>query len=209
MCINTANFTINSAYGENRKEILSSLASNVEAFGGFYTGHIGEGSERVYALGLCRRDLHDEDCFSCVNSSSQAIIEKCPYQKEATNFGPPSLCIVRYSDKNFSRITDSSPAQLIYNLSKITNNTDEFDQALNSLVDSLIDTADNGPPRSMFATGAKKFSEYDSIYALMECIRGQTPDDCSMVCPLSLNLLMPHRHPLYPLILLLHPQQQT
>lgn len=146
--------------------------------GFIYTGHIGEGSERVYALGLCRSDLHDEDCFNCVNSSSQAIIEKCPYQKEATDFGPPSLCIVRYSDKSFSRITDSSPAELIYNLNKITNNTDEFDQALYSLVDSLIDTAANSPPRSKFATGAKKFSEYDSIYALMECIPGQTPDDC-------------------------------
>ncbi|KAG5561402.1 hypothetical protein RHGRI_004436 [Rhododendron griersonianum] len=166
MCINTANFTNNGAYGENRKEILSSLASNVEDNGGFYTGHIGEGSERVYALGLCRSDLHGEDCFSCVNSSSQAIIEKCPNQKEATNFGPPSLCIVRYSDKNFSRITDSSPAQLIYNLSKITNNTDEFDQALNSLVDSLIDTAANGPPRSMFAILVQKSFQNMTLFML-------------------------------------------
>lgn len=56
MCINTANFTINSAYGENRKEILSSLASSFKDNGGFYIywPHWG----RLWK-GLCSRTLQE------------------------------------------------------------------------------------------------------------------------------------------------------
>ncbi|XP_057463255.1 cysteine-rich receptor-like protein kinase 25 isoform X1 [Actinidia eriantha] len=177
ICYDTGNFTTNSTYGKNRNSILSSLASKVRANAGFYTDTLGQDSDMVYVLGHCRGDLSEESCFNCVNSSSQAIMKNCTNQKEATGFGDTYLCTVRCSDKNFSRVTRA--AMFWFKPANITTNyVDEFDQALQSLALSLVEKVALGPPRFRFATGKKNFEEYQSIFALMECIPTISSNGC-------------------------------
>ncbi|KAF7114743.1 hypothetical protein RHSIM_RhsimUnG0078600 [Rhododendron simsii] len=141
------NFIANSTYGINRNLILASLPYNVTAnstFGGFYTATVPQqDSETIYALALCRGDLTNQSCFECVNSSIQAIMTKCPNQKDAVDFGSTSHCIVRFSDKSFFASMDSQPNIVVY-AGNITDYIDEFGKTLDDLVDELMNRAAEG-----------------------------------------------------------------
>uniref|UniRef100_A0A5B7BGZ4 Gnk2-homologous domain-containing protein n=1 Tax=Davidia involucrata TaxID=16924 RepID=A0A5B7BGZ4_DAVIN len=168
---NKGNFTANSTFSKNRNLILSSLASNATANGGFYTGTIGQDSDMVYALALCRGDLSSKKCFDCINSPSQEIMKNCPNQKEAVHWpAEDPRCIVRCSNRSIFGIMEASPGWNVWNLADITTNVDEFDQAFNSLIDSLlVRAAWGGSSRLKSATGEKNFMEYQNIYALLQC----------------------------------------
>ncbi|KAF7149777.1 hypothetical protein RHSIM_Rhsim02G0113600 [Rhododendron simsii] len=141
ICPNPASFTTNSTYGQNRNRILSSLASNATANGGFYTTNFTQGSDdTIYALALCRGDLSNQSCYNCVDSSSQSMIANCPNKMEAFDFGNSSHCIVRCSNRSFFSTMATWPARFVWIMSNITANVDEFDQALSNLVDSLVNS---------------------------------------------------------------------
>ncbi|KAA8515454.1 hypothetical protein F0562_018935 [Nyssa sinensis] len=179
-CSNTkGNFTTNSTYAKNRNLILSSLASNATANGGFYTGTIGQGSDTVYALAMCRGDLSSENCFNCIDTPSQAIMKNCPNQKEAVDWPPGDpRCIARCSNRSFFGTMDKWPGWDVITAPDITTNFEEFDQALNTLIDNLAVRAARGSARLKFATGEINFSSYRHIYGLMQC----TPDLSSTQC---------------------------
>ncbi|XP_058194579.1 cysteine-rich receptor-like protein kinase 26 isoform X2 [Rhododendron vialii] len=180
ICSDSGNFTSNSTYGENRNQILSSLPYNVTTNNGFFTASLTQDSETVYVLALCRGDISNDSCFDCVNYTSRAMLMNCPNQKEATNYGHyASKCIVRCSNVLFFDIMETQPPRYIYITSDITYSVDEFDQALNSLVESLIIRAAMGSSTIKFATGEGKFGGYLKIYGLMQCIPGIASVDCS------------------------------
>ncbi|CAL5345856.1 unnamed protein product [Camellia sinensis] len=154
-CYNTGNFTTNSTYGKNRDIALSSIASNVTANGGFYTATIGHGSDTVYALELCRPNLLRLS-IPLVSPSSRTV----PTKKKPLN-GDPLGALYDAQTSPFSG-----------------NNMDEFDWALNSLVDSLVSKASIGSSRLKFASGKKNFTEYENIYALMMCTPDLSSGDC-------------------------------
>ncbi|KAH7859235.1 hypothetical protein Vadar_033446 [Vaccinium darrowii] len=179
ICSNSGNFTSNSTYGENRNQILSSLPSNVAANNGFFTATLTQDSETVYVLALCRGDVSSDSCFNCVKNTSQTILKNCPNQKEATNYGDyDSKCIVRCSNTSFFNVMETQPPRFIYIASDITSAVDEFDQALNSLVESLVIRAAMGNS-TKFATRESKFGGYLHIYGLMQCVPGISSVDCS------------------------------
>ncbi|KAH7858544.1 hypothetical protein Vadar_025145 [Vaccinium darrowii] len=179
ICSNSGNFSSNSTYGENRNRILSSLPSNVTASNGFFTATLTQDSETVYVLALCRGDISSDSCFNCVNYTSQTILKNCPNQKEATNYGDyDSKCIVRCSNTSFFNVMETQPHRFIYITSDITSAVDEFDQALNGLVESLVIRAAMGNS-TKFATGESKFGGYLYIYGLMQCVPGISSVDCS------------------------------
>ncbi|KAF7151611.1 hypothetical protein RHSIM_Rhsim02G0113300 [Rhododendron simsii] len=74
---------------------------------------------------------------------------------------------------------ETQPPRYIYITSDITYSVDEFDQALNSLVESLITRTAMGSSTIKFATGEGKFGGYLKIYGLMQCIPGIASVDCS------------------------------
>ncbi|KAH7858359.1 hypothetical protein Vadar_022914 [Vaccinium darrowii] len=178
-CPNGANFTTNSPYGQNRNRILSSLASNTTANGGFFNTTFTQGSDTIYALALCRADLSDKSCSDCVHTASQSIIADCPNQKEAFNYGVSCHCIVRLSNQSFFNTVTTSPPKSVYITSDITDNANEFDHTLNSLVDNLLITITNGPSAGKFATGEIPFTPFKYIYGLVQCLPGLSSADCT------------------------------
>ncbi|MBA0673053.1 hypothetical protein Goklo_000005 [Gossypium klotzschianum] len=62
----SSNFTTNTTYSKNLDFILHSLPNNMSEHGGFFTVTVGQGSNKAYALGLCREDLTSYVCHSCV-----------------------------------------------------------------------------------------------------------------------------------------------
>ncbi|KAI8567461.1 hypothetical protein RHMOL_Rhmol02G0123600 [Rhododendron molle] len=180
ICSNRANFTSNSTYGQNRNRILSSLASNATTNGGFYTTNFTQGSDdTIYALALCRGDLSNQSCHDCVDTASQSIIANCPNKMEAFAFGASSHCIVRCSNQLFFSTMDTWPNLYVWALSNITDNVDEFDNALSSLSDSLVNRVTTGSSVGKFATGEIAYTVLDYIYGLVQCVPGLSSADCS------------------------------
>uniref|UniRef100_A0A5B6YSG1 Non-specific serine/threonine protein kinase n=1 Tax=Davidia involucrata TaxID=16924 RepID=A0A5B6YSG1_DAVIN len=180
LCNNTiGNFTINSTYAKNRNLMLSSLPSNASTNGGFYKGTIGQDPDKVYGLAVCRGDISPKQCFNCIDFPIQEIIKSCPNQKEAVHWPPwDPRCIVRYSNQPFFGIMQSWPGYDVSFGPEIATNMDEFDQALDSLIDSVVSRAQMGSSTLMFATGKKNFSDYRTIYALMQCTPDLSSTDC-------------------------------
>ncbi|XP_031268734.1 cysteine-rich receptor-like protein kinase 14 [Pistacia vera] len=171
-CYDTGNFTTNSVYGKNRNLILSNLASNVSTNGGFYTATIGQDTNEVYALALCRGDSSSETCFSCVNTTTHDLITKCPNQKEAISWAAGPRCTVRYADRSFIGLLETDPSDAGYNVNNITTNLTQFDQTWESLMDRVVTKASMGSFKLKFATEEVNLTFFQKIYALMQC----TPD---------------------------------
>ncbi|KAI7994472.1 Cysteine-rich receptor-like protein kinase 11 [Camellia lanceoleosa] len=120
-----------------------------------------------------------------MKSTSQVITNECPNQKEAISWGSPALSMVRYSYKSFFRVMDTAPAICVLITNNITNNVDEFDQAMSTLVDSLIFRAAMRASTSSrsstlkFVTGKENFTTDQDIYALMQCTPNLSSGDCS------------------------------
>ncbi|KAF7114747.1 hypothetical protein RHSIM_RhsimUnG0078700 [Rhododendron simsii] len=180
-CSYPGNFTSNSTYGINRDRIVSSLMQNVHAHIGFYNGTLGQGSDAVYALGLCRGDLSNITCIYCISKASLDIKLQCPNKIEAVAYGDPYPCIIRYSNESFFGAMDSRPAKFLPGASNITDHTDEFDQALNDLVDRLIIRAAAGNTSLKFAMGTTNYTqdENNTVYGLMQCVPSLSSVDCS------------------------------
>ena len=69
-CSTTGNVTSNSTFRANLNTLISTLSSNTQIDYGFYNFTEGEGTNKVYATGLCRADLSPTDCRSGVNMSA-------------------------------------------------------------------------------------------------------------------------------------------
>ncbi|KAG2685644.1 hypothetical protein I3760_10G134600 [Carya illinoinensis] len=63
-CSNTGNVSRNGAYRKNVDTLVSSLTSNTQIDFGFYNFSVGENSDRVNAVALCREDLTPTNCRS-------------------------------------------------------------------------------------------------------------------------------------------------
>ncbi|XP_031255562.1 cysteine-rich receptor-like protein kinase 17 [Pistacia vera] len=178
-CYDTGNFTTNSVYGENRYLILSNLASNVSANGGFVTATIGQDTNKVYALANCNGDYSLETCFRCVNASTQNLITNCPNQKEALSWGGDNIpCIVRYANRSFFGLQELDPFVAVYNTGNITMNLTQFDQTWEGLMDRLATKTSTGSFKLKFATEEANLTYFEKIYALMMCTSDLSQNNC-------------------------------
>lgn len=77
-CEPTNYYTPSSTYKTNLNLLFSSLILNTPKTG-FSTAIEGEPPYQVYGLALCRGDIDQDTCTSCLNSASQSIVQLCPY----------------------------------------------------------------------------------------------------------------------------------
>ncbi|XP_031268669.1 cysteine-rich receptor-like protein kinase 11 [Pistacia vera] len=176
---NKGNFTTNSTYEINRNIILSSLASNITANGGFYNGTIGQDPDKVYARAVCRGDTSLESCAACISSATPDIMSHCPNQKEALSWGSQdSPCFVRYSNSSFFGILELEPESILFNTGKIPTYLTQFNETWESLMDRTVVKASAGSSRLKFATESVDLTSFQKIYALMQCTPDISQSDC-------------------------------
>ncbi|KAL4367223.1 hypothetical protein GQ457_05G030150 [Hibiscus cannabinus] len=178
ICYDTGNFTTDSTYGKNRDLILASLPSNASAKGGFFNASVGQNSDQVYALAMCRGDFTPDACYSCVNSTNHDLIASCPNQKEALSWGGDLLCLVHYASRSFYGILELDPMEAGNNKSNITSNIRQFDMVWESLMDSVIRNASDGYSSLKYATGEADVTSFQRIYSLMQCTPDLSQTDC-------------------------------
>ncbi|KAL2467194.1 Cysteine-rich receptor-like protein kinase 26 [Abeliophyllum distichum] len=173
-CQNNGSYTSNSTYKKNLDTILSSISPNIDT-NGFYNASIGEKSDRVNVIAMCRADLQPSQCHRYVRDASIEILNKCPGQKQAILWH--EFCMVRYSDEAIFGNVAYSPFDWGNNSENVPDQ-DKFYQELNILLDSLRNqTAYNRSPKK-FAAASRPYPDYRTIYAFEQCTADITPQDC-------------------------------
>ncbi|CAL5345859.1 unnamed protein product [Camellia sinensis] len=175
-CTETSNYTSNSTYQTNLNTLLSSLSSNTDKYG-FYSSSVGENSDRVNAIVLCRGDVQLETCRSCINNATSKLIQVCPNQKEA--IGWYELCMLRYSNNYINGTVTDNPPFFQPNQNYVKNTSlEQFNNDLRTLLDRLRSQASSGDLRRKFAAGNTTAPEFKTIYGLEQC----TPDLSEQQC---------------------------
>ncbi|XP_010247616.1 PREDICTED: cysteine-rich receptor-like protein kinase 25 [Nelumbo nucifera] len=176
ICSNTTTYAPNSTYQANLNRLLSSLSSNSTPFNnGFYNTPVGRNPNTVYGLFLCRGDVTEDACRSCVQTATQEILQLCPDRKVATVWYDE--CMLRYSNQSiFSTISDSI---LVYmsNTQNISN-PDQFNQLLANKMDEIATQAASGGSSRKFATAEANFTTFQRLYTLAQCTPDLSNQDC-------------------------------
>ncbi|KAK8487643.1 hypothetical protein V6N11_061626 [Hibiscus sabdariffa] len=78
----TGNYTANSTYEDNLNTIISRFSNLSEISNGFSNLSAGEsGPDKVYSIALCRGEMNQPDCSSCLNYTATELKRACPFNK--------------------------------------------------------------------------------------------------------------------------------
>ncbi|XP_077221007.1 cysteine-rich receptor-like protein kinase 10 [Tasmannia lanceolata] len=159
------NYASQSTFETNLNWLLSSLTSKA-ALGLYNNDTAGENSNLVYGLFLCKGDISQDACQNCIQTASKDIIPFCSNSKQAIVWY--ESCQLRYSDRNFLGLIDTSTGFYLYNNKTITspNISLAFISKLAKDVQIRL---------SMFGTNE---SQAESIYGLAQCTKDLSSDDC-------------------------------
>ncbi|XP_020873363.1 cysteine-rich receptor-like protein kinase 14 [Arabidopsis lyrata subsp. lyrata] len=179
-CGKTGSFVPHGRYDTNRGLLLSSLPSNVSARGGFYNSSIGQGPDRVYALGMCIQGAEPDVCSNCVEYASNLLLNGCPNQTEGLAWPERRiLCMVRYSNSSFFGSLKAEPHFYIHNQDDIRSNLTEFDQVWEELARRMIaNTTSPSSKSKYYAADIAALTDFQIIYALMQCTPDLSLEDC-------------------------------
>ncbi|XP_031128282.1 cysteine-rich receptor-like protein kinase 10 isoform X1 [Ipomoea triloba] len=175
VCLSGGNYTQNSTYQKNLNTILSSLSENVDEYG-FYNASIGQDSDRVSAVVLCRGDVELNLCRGCVKDAARKIVQQCPDRKVA--YGWYVKCLIYFSNENIIGSMSSDTLSLPCNNQNATQPA-KFNQDLRSMLDRLLSEATQGGPFLKFAAGNTSAPDLNTIYALVQCTPDLSAQGCS------------------------------
>ncbi|KAF3960270.1 hypothetical protein CMV_015003 [Castanea mollissima] len=170
------NYTHNSQFENNLKQLLDLLPSNTSVTG-FYNTSIGDNPDTVYGQALCRGDVNSTVCQNCIQNASQGILIQCKSEDAMIWF---ELCQVRYSYQMFFSLMVYTGKYLDdqNNLKLNVSDPVHFDDVLKYLLNNISKEAAYDPSKRMFATGEIKFSKEGTIYGLVQCTRDMSAGNC-------------------------------
>ncbi|KAF3449093.1 hypothetical protein FNV43_RR09817 [Rhamnella rubrinervis] len=176
-CTENGNFTTTSVFKENLNDLLfSQLSSNSQNDYGFYNSSLGQNTNKVNAIAMCRGDIEMEICRKCMNESSSRLLERCPNRTEAIIWD--ERCMVRYSNKSIFSALKEEPIVKVPSPNKAWD-PNLFKLTLKPLLDNLSSKASSGDNRKKFATGHSTVPGYETIYALSQCTPDIEKNECS------------------------------
>lgn len=182
------NYTNNSTYHTNIYNLLSSLTAIHDFDAGFYTSSQGKNPDKVYATGLCRGYVEQEDCRSCLNDATQVLTQLCPNHKEA--IGWYEKCTLRYSNRNLSGIMETDPLTIVANAQNVSSDVDVFSKKLMVLFENLKSRAVTRGSSLKYAVGNTTVPNYFwRVYALVQCSPDLSGQDCNSCIVVALRTL--------------------
>lgn len=192
-CMNTSFFTPFSTYDTNRRLVLTSLASNVTAHRGFYSASIGQPPNTVYAAGMCIPGTEPEICSACITSGSDALIQHCLNQKEASFWqSNRTLCMIRYSDSSFIGSLELEPRVDVFNPMDLKMNATEFTSVWKGLTLRMIQSVSSNNDTTWssgkyYAADVAALPDSQTLYGLMQCTPDLSKADCNICLQASVN----------------------
>ncbi|KAL1196352.1 Cysteine-rich receptor-like protein kinase 36 [Cardamine amara subsp. amara] len=177
------NFPRNTAYGENLKSLLPSLASNVTIEGGFYNASL----DGVYALALCRKNYEVQACRRCVDRASTNLLTQCQGKTEAFHWdsedNPNVSCLVRYSNvSTFGKMRLEPLNDVPHSDLPSGSNVTRFTQELSSMANRTIEVASKADESSVlkyYGVSRAEFTDFSQVYMMMQCTPDLSFTDCN------------------------------
>ncbi|XP_050213308.1 cysteine-rich repeat secretory protein 38-like isoform X1 [Mercurialis annua] len=157
-------------YQINFKNLMDSLATNAPSNNGFYKAESGKNSDKIYGLTQCRADLSSANCAACIKN---ATLNRGCYTDSKSVTKWYRWCFLRYSNQRFFGVWDRS-AMAIANDTNLED-PNVVSKTLNFMND-LVSTAPDQP--LMFQTKVLDVGKYEKRYALAQCTRDISRQDC-------------------------------
>ncbi|XP_023635858.1 putative cysteine-rich receptor-like protein kinase 31 isoform X1 [Capsella rubella] len=186
-CGDSLFFTPNSTYDTNRRLVLSTLASNVSSQNNrSYNVSVGEGTERIFAIGLCIPRTDPKICSDCIQAASEGLLKNCPNQTDSFDWRrDKTLCFVRYSNNSFFNKIDLEPTVTIFSTKRFLGNAqiEDYNRTWDALMNFMITRI--GQSRYL-SDISPEIGSY-RIYTLMQCIPGISSEDCETCIQVSVR----------------------
>lgn len=174
---NDASYTTGSAFDSNLKTVLNRLVQDTPQTG-FNTSMFGQSPDQVYGLLQCRGDATFDQCKICSLNATTTIGQN---QSCGNAVGARiwlDSCFLRYENYNFLGELDDSYGWYVYKINNVSN-PDAFNAALGDLISKLSADAAYGSSWNRYASGLTNDSFFPKIYALVQCTRDISTDDCT------------------------------
>ncbi|KAM4101967.1 hypothetical protein ACB094_05G186600 [Castanea mollissima] len=172
ICLDQSNQTTSANYQSNLTVLLNSLSSKASQNYSFYNDSSNIG---IYGLFLCRGDVSNSTCQSCVSYATQDITTRCPSKNSAIIWYDE--CMLRYSNVNFFGQVQTSPEVLMWNVGNTTS-ADQPNFSAIALLNILTGTAIKED--MLFRDGNLTASNgSDQTYGLVQCTRDINSSGCS------------------------------
>lgn len=175
-CVGKGNYTTNSPYQANLNNLLTSIYTDTKIDNGFYNFSYGEGSDRVYAIALCRPDISPDACRTCVRNASGLLTTICPNFKEA--IGGLDNCMLRYTNRSIFGLMEKGPYFWVNSQNNVSSDVNGFNQSRATLLARLWDKAAEGDSRYKFAMDQIAAPNFQTIYALVQCTPDLSANEC-------------------------------
>ncbi|KAF3965172.1 hypothetical protein CMV_010613 [Castanea mollissima] len=175
-CFNDrGNYTTNSTYEANLNLVLSNISSNTQVENGFYPNSMGQDPDKVYAIGLCRKDIKQDDCLGCLKNASNVLPQNCSNRKEA--IGWYDYCMIRFSDRSLFGIMEINPSMFMWNTGSVSDQ-DGYKRRLQTLFESMRSEAASGDSFK-FAARTSFAPDLKTLYVLVQCTPDLSEKNCS------------------------------
>ncbi|KAL6890285.1 hypothetical protein ACP4OV_009048 [Aristida adscensionis] len=181
LCGGLIYFKANSTYEGHLRQAAAILPVNASVVSQdlFATAIFGAVPDQILATALCRGDVTDKNCFSCLTQAFLDLANHCSFDKEGSIYYDP--CMVHYSPVHGLPDDDSDPSTQAYyqwNTGNVTSDPARYDRVVAALVNATADHAALNSTRR-FATGEADFNkEFPKVYSLAQCTPDYTPAHC-------------------------------
>ncbi|KAG8099746.1 hypothetical protein GUJ93_ZPchr0013g35032 [Zizania palustris] len=181
VCGRGGNYTAGGTYETNVLGLISGLQTNATNSPDlFASGVVGNATEAVYGVLLCRGDVSVSDCNDCGTRAGQDIgRDICNRTKAAALVY--NQCYVHFSDKDFLASTNNTGEVALYNANNITSaDVAGYDRAVISLLNATARYAVENSTRPYFATAQRVGTDpgFLNMYSSAQCSPDQSPAQC-------------------------------
>ncbi|KAI9124119.1 hypothetical protein K1719_005419 [Acacia pycnantha] len=188
-CSNTENFTANVPYLNSLRSLTLylNMSSNFTDNNGFYRTNVGNKSNTVYSLFMCRGDIPAELCRECVNEGIKQLNTWCSSSKEAIIW--VDMCMLRYSNRSFFATVDTQPIYTKSGADMLQNQRESCNRLLTKTLNDLVAETPKSVHVKNFATKKElSITEFKTMYTLAQC----TPNLSSLDCEKCLQGALDH-----------------
>ncbi|KAH7675712.1 Gnk2-homologous domain-containing protein [Dioscorea alata] len=173
ICSSSDDCSVSQTFKHNLNKLMYTLANRAPAIG-FGLESVGEGHNQVNGLVLCRGDLKNVACSTCIRAAEAHVRKLCPFEKEATIWFDG--CLFRYSNNKFFGELDNSKEFCMTNTLNVSVNSMAFNMKVTELMHRLALAAHLSP--LLYATGEMEIGESEKLHGLVQCTRDLSGGDC-------------------------------
>ncbi|XP_021863469.2 cysteine-rich repeat secretory protein 55 [Spinacia oleracea] len=159
----------------NIDHLLTDIVTKFQQGATFVESSYGENNNTVYGLAQCRGDLGSKDCLACIQDAAKQVRELCPSQSDARIWY--DYCFLRHSQDQFFTHLDTSNGFLYANTAHVTD-PDMFNHELGNIFKKIVSKAVK-PSSGGLAKDKKKLTDFETLYALVQCTRDLSPLSCA------------------------------